>query len=384
LYQIAVPKGVFVIKIMVFIDGTWMYSNAPRLGEARGRTDYHVDFGKLPRVLANALAKQLGGAEIDVVRTHLFGSFAHNYDLRDDDAVQRRLDFFSLLKEEYHYEVETFPINFRGRRLRRADRDPRDPFEPKEKCVDIALATSMLFQAALPQAYDIAITVLGDLDFKPVLQAVRRLGKRVGIASIRGSCAPDLADARDPDRVKDFDVIWLDDVTEELELRYEEHQRECESPDHVGDRRVWTTFRPRKGQRFYCDMCRAEFSRQKQEAQREYVTTEVEDRADPYAHANGQGRAGEDGHDDAHDHDSGHGAGPVLYGEVKKKVADRGFGFIHAEDGNDYFFHLTDLEGGLDFLDVHEGLGVDFEVKRRPSPTKAGAAQRVRRVVIDA
>jgi cold shock CspA family protein len=348
---------------MVFIDGTWMYSNAPRLGETRGRTDYHVDFGKLPHVLARAIGKQVGGTEIDVVRTHLFGSFAHNYDLRDDDAVQRRLDFFSLLKEEYHYEIETFPINFRGRRLRRADRDPRDPFEPKEKCVDISLATSMLFQAALPHTYDIAITVLGDLDFKPVLQAVRRLGRRVAIASIRGSCAPDLADPRDPDRVKDFDIIWLDDLIDDLELRYEAHQRECESPDHVGDRRVWTTFRPRKGQRFYCDMCRAEFARQKQEAQQEYVTSDVDREAAL-----------------AHDGPNGNAQGVVLYGEIKKKVADRGFGFIHAEDGNDYFFHLTDLESGLDFLDIREGLGVDFEVKRQPSLTKAGAAQRVRRV----
>jgi len=113
-----------MIKIMLFIDGTWLYSNTPKLAELYGKGDFQVDFGWLPKVLAEEVNKQLGGVEVDVVRTYLFGSYASNYDLRDDDAVQRRLDFFSMLKEEYHYELEIFPVNFKGRRLRRVDRDP--------------------------------------------------------------------------------------------------------------------------------------------------------------------------------------------------------------------------------------------------------------------
>src|SRR5207237_7560217 len=101
--------------------------------------------------------------------------------LRDQDAVQRRIDFFSTLKEEHHYEVETYTVNYRGRRLRKADRDPKDTLDPTEKCVDISLATSMLYFAAIPYAYDIGIAVIGDQDFKPMLQHVRRLGKRVAI-----------------------------------------------------------------------------------------------------------------------------------------------------------------------------------------------------------
>ena len=345
-------------RIMLFIDGTWLYSNIPRLGEAYGSRDFHVDFGKLPSVLAEQVAKQLGVTEVEVVRTHMFGSYASNYDLMDDDSVQRRLDFFSMLKEEYHYEVEIFPINFRGRRLRKEDRDPNDPFEPKEKCVDISLATSMLYFAAIPFAYDIAIAVVGDRDFKPVLQHVRRLGKRVAIASIKSSCAPEFADPRDEAKVKDFDIIWLDDLLHNIELKYERHQLECQSPGHRGDRRVWTTFHPRKGQRFYCDLCRAEFARQKQDAQQELVSSEVQAIA---ADIDQRSRVGQ-----------------VLTGKIKKKVADRGFGFIQAVDGKDYFFHLTDLQTGLEFQDITEGLDVDFEVKKDPSQDKAGAAQNVR------
>lgn len=338
-------------KAMIFIDGTWLYTNTPRLSELANRKDYHIDFGKLPKVLATQITERIH-APVDLVRTYLFGSYASNFDRRDADAVQRRLDFFNMLREEHHYEVETFPINFFGRRLRRIDREPGDNFEPREKCVDIAMATALLTQA-FQNGYDLAVGILGDLDFKPVLQEIRRIGRRVQIVSIRTSCAPEIADTADPQRIKDFDTIWLEDLVGPLELTYERHQRQCESPSHKGDRLVWTTFRPRKGQRFYCDACRAEFHQQKMEALEEYVTEDGQYLPAPDL--------------------------PSQVGEVKKKVADRGYGFIQAQDGYDYFFHLTDLEPGLDFLDLNEGTKVTFTVKRTPSSLKAGAAQFVRR-----
>ena len=66
-------------------------------------------------------------------------------------------------------------------------------------------------------------------------------------------------------------------------------------------------------------------------------------------------------------------------GAVKKKVSERGFGFIHADDGKDYFFHLADLQVGLGFDDIEEGLQVDFEIRKESNHDKAGAAQNVRR-----
>ena len=36
-------------------------------------------------------------------------------------------------------------------------------------------------------------------------------------------------------------------------------------------------------------------------------------------------------------------------GTVKKVVSDRGFGFITADDGKDYFFHRNSLTSSLDF-----------------------------------
>src|SRR5688500_4651600 len=86
-------KGDGMAKVMLFIDGTWLYANTARLGETFGTSEYHIDFGKIPRVLANAVGKQLGSTDLDIVRTYLFGSYATNYDLRDEDAVQRRREF---------------------------------------------------------------------------------------------------------------------------------------------------------------------------------------------------------------------------------------------------------------------------------------------------
>ncbi len=348
-------------KMMMFIDGTWLYRNTPRLGEVYGTRDFHINYGLLPKVLSEEVSQQLGMLEVDLVRTCLFGSYPANYDLRDEDAVQRQLDFYATLKEEYHYEVETFPIDFRGRRLRREDRAPGDRFEPKEKCVDIAVATALLYYAAIPYAYDIALTVIGDRDYRPVLQHVRRLGKRLALASIQGCCSPELSDPEDRMRVKDFDMMWLNDLISRIELKFERHQRECASPLHVGDRRVWTTYHPRKREQFFCEDCRKRFAQEKMAAQEAFV-----------AAASSDGATVEDSN----------GAPPPLpagcSGRIKKLVRDRGFGFVQRDDGQEYFFHLTDLELGLAWEGLEEGRVVSFDVRREPTGGKAGAATHVR------
>jgi cold shock protein len=53
-----------------------------------------------------------------------------------------------------------------------------------------------------------------------------------------------------------------------------------------------------------------------------------------------------------------------MIGSVKRLTKDRGFGFIQGEDGHDYFFHRSELRGGLDFDDVKEGQRVSFEPRQ--------------------
>ena len=58
-------------KAMLFIDGTWLYFNTPKLGKVYGQGEYHLDFGKLPKVLAEEVAPvggRRGGCPDELVR----------------------------------------------------------------------------------------------------------------------------------------------------------------------------------------------------------------------------------------------------------------------------------------------------------------------------
>ncbi len=58
-------------------------------------------------------------------------------------------------------------------------------------------------------------------------------------------------------------------------------------------------------------------------------------------------------------------------GTIKKVIADRGFGFITAEDGKDYFFHRGGLQPSLDFDRLTGGERVTFEVESSPKGPRA-------------
>jgi CspA family cold shock protein len=64
-------------------------------------------------------------------------------------------------------------------------------------------------------------------------------------------------------------------------------------------------------------------------------------------------------------------------GTVKKVVHDRGFGFITAEDGNEYFFHRSGVDAPLNFDTLRVGEPVVFDIEQNP---KGARANRVRPV----
>jgi CspA family cold shock protein len=61
-----------------------------------------------------------------------------------------------------------------------------------------------------------------------------------------------------------------------------------------------------------------------------------------------------------------------MNGTIKKLVSDRGFGFIAAEDGKEYFFHRS---GAADFDRLVGGERVSFEVEPSPKGPRAGRVQ---------
>ena len=58
-------------------------------------------------------------------------------------------------------------------------------------------------------------------------------------------------------------------------------------------------------------------------------------------------------------------------GTIKKVVSDRGFGFIAADDGKEYFFHRNGLTSSLDFDRLSGGEKVQFEIEQSPKGPRA-------------
>ena len=58
-------------------------------------------------------------------------------------------------------------------------------------------------------------------------------------------------------------------------------------------------------------------------------------------------------------------------GTIKKVVADRGFGFITADDTKEYFFHRSAVESSLDFDRLNGGEKVSFEIENSPKGPRA-------------
>ena len=55
----------------------------------------------------------------------------------------------------------------------------------------------------------------------------------------------------------------------------------------------------------------------------------------------------------------------AINGTVKRLVGDKGFGFIAADDGQEYFFHQSACNGTA-FEGLHEGQAVTFEKGQGP------------------
>jgi uncharacterized LabA/DUF88 family protein len=194
-------------KVMVFIDGTWLYYQlfgngkhcklTQRYGDGWGDR-YHIDYSRLPQLISDHVSAELMRTQpyaqraVEVVRVLVFSSF------RADEAelISPRQRMFRAM-QELHYEVHLG--DFAG---------------GQEKCVDIALAVDMLHYATVPNAFDVAVLVSGDRDFIPALVRTRQKGKRVCVCSMRDSASKEYEDPAA--NVKDFGVLWLDDHLDEL------------------------------------------------------------------------------------------------------------------------------------------------------------------------
>ena len=57
-------------------------------------------------------------------------------------------------------------------------------------------------------------------------------------------------------------------------------------------------------------------------------------------------------------------------GTIKRLVSDKGFGFVAAQDGKEYFFHQSACVGAP-FNALHEGQSVTFDPGQGPKGPRA-------------
>jgi len=60
----------------------------------------------------------------------------------------------------------------------------------------------------------------------------------------------------------------------------------------------------------------------------------------------------------------------TMSGTIKRLVSEKGFGFVAAGDGNEYFFHQSACLG-VRFDDLREGQAVTFEKGQGPKGPRA-------------
>lgn len=261
--SVSPTTGHGMVRCMTFIDGSWLYHNQEALVKAHGGP-FKIDFGKINFVALRRLREHFVstlGTEapaLDLIRTYYYASIPENVHPDDALKLEDQKKFYTMLREVLGFELFLHRIDFRGHHLAMQDRLEKEGemyFLPKERTVDVAMATSILYLAAI-DAYDIAIAVLGDADYQPALERVRDLGKRIFLFTIEGSAAYDYLFPGAEVGYSDFPVARFQDYLADLRLTRQEKERPVYAyfcARNGCGKQFYSTYRAKPGQNMYCD-----------------------------------------------------------------------------------------------------------------------------------
>ncbi|MHC4595028.1 MAG: LabA-like NYN domain-containing protein [Planctomycetota bacterium] len=138
-------------RVQIFIDASNLYK---ALKELRGNAK--IDYGKFAKLLTG---------ERKLIRTNIYLSTL-NPQRVPPAKIQNDERFRSVLYDIPFMTVKTRPLRYKPDNT------------AYEKGIDILLATDMLSQAYV-NGYDSMILVSGDGDYAPVLEEIKKMGKRV-------------------------------------------------------------------------------------------------------------------------------------------------------------------------------------------------------------
>ena len=222
-------------KAMVFIDGGWLYRNRNALFSKLGEESFEIDYKKLPTLICEDIANHLD-EDISLVRTFYFGTIPSS---RSGFNTSKQNGFYDFLERTCGYETEIHEMNSIEMRS--------DEIWPK-----ISLSAALMYYAALPGAFDIAVLIGDDPEYAPLMRRARLLGKRtqvVGVHAPGGGLPPPGASLFGKIRVGDFPPICLDDHAADLKLVRERVMRTCKQCGRE-EETTWA------GADFFCSQCR--------------------------------------------------------------------------------------------------------------------------------
>lgn len=226
------------IKAMVFIDGGWLYSNRTmlfqKLDEENG---FEIDYAKLPRIICEDVANHLD-EDVSLVRTNYFGTIPS---ARSGFNTSKQNAFYDFLEHRCSYETEIHEVDVGGG-VERSD----------SVWTKMALACSLLYYAAIPGVYDVAIIVGDAPELAPAARRARLLGKRiqfVGVNPLEGGKSETIF--AQP-RICDFPPIYIDDHAADMRLVRERRTRTCKQCGRE-EETTWA------GPDFFCSNCRGRY-----------------------------------------------------------------------------------------------------------------------------
>lgn len=220
------------LKAMVFIDGGWLYRNRVSLFAKLGEENFEIDYAKLPKLICEDVANWLD-EDVSLVRTNYFGTIPSQ---RSGFNTSKQYAFYDFIEKSCGYDTEIHEVEVGS----------------DENWIKMALASSLMFYAAQPGAFDVAILVGDDPDYAPALSRVRLFGKRVQIVGAHAPDGKSSTSLRGRRKVDDFPFLYIDDHAAEVRLVRELVKRVCK---HCGNEEETTW----AGPEFFCTACRGRY-----------------------------------------------------------------------------------------------------------------------------
>lgn len=173
-------------RVMYFIDGEYLQKSFQDLDKS-----VNIDYRNLPFKLNNRFFGNGRGIQGEIVRVYYYDALCEP----GEEDYKDQLEFFNRLDNFDFYETRLASLVRKGKNKGRRE----------QKGVDVLISVDMLSKA-YEDHYDIAIVIMGDRDFLPLIKSVKNLtGRRVFGVVFEGHYSLEIARA--------FDKLWVVDTS---------------------------------------------------------------------------------------------------------------------------------------------------------------------------